>query len=213
MARQFVINGETLVSVWILDPTVNDPTTYVMAELGLAEKNVTIIPKYYHKDINVDDFGPNVPADVLAMIAECQIGMTLVNFDTEVLNKCLSESIGGGTAGTMPGAGIPMGATKPLYTKGNHYIGLYLQSPILEQPWYFPATYMPNPPMEFPIGTEKTLVKLTWRAIPYVVPDPNTNSLSTGGPTSLVINTFGDVQSSGAILWQRSFTNQLSNTR
>ena len=209
MARQYVINGETLVSVWILDPTTQNPTIHVMAELGLAEKNVTITPKYYHKDINVDDFGPNVPADVLAMIAECQITMTLVNFDTTVLDKCLSESIGGGTAGTMPGAGIPMGGGLPLTNKNNHYIGLYLASPILEQPWYFPSSYMPNPPMEFPIGTEKTLAKLTWRAIPYKAPDPNVNSLSTSG-VSVTINTFGDVQSSGAILWQRSFTNQLN---
>lgn len=187
MARGYVVNGECLVLVKGMVGTEIEEIT----ELGLAEKGIIITPKYVHKDIRVDDFGPEVPADVLAMIAECSIAMTLVNFDPYILDACLSESMGGGVAGTMAGAGIPLGGGIPLYEEDCHYITLSLTSPNEEfdfglPAWNFLATYMPVKPMEYPIGTEKTLARLLWRAIPYVEPTSD-----------------GEILSAGAVIWNR----------
>lgn len=176
MARIFVVNGECLVSVQGMVGTDIEEAS----ELGLAERGITVTPRYSHKDIHVDDFGPDIPIDVLTQLAECTITMTLVDFDPDILDACLAESMGGGIAGTMEGSGILLGAGIPLYEDGCHYITVTLASPVLGNPWTFPASYMPVHPAEIPLGTSKTLAKLMWRAIPYVVPNGNNELVSRG---------------------------------
>lgn len=184
MARDYVISGETLVRV------KGNPSSAIasLSELGLAEKEVRIVPRFIHQDVHTDDFGPEIPAEVLAMLADVTIRMTLVHYDKSILDTCLAESLGGGTPGVMPGAGVPMGAYSAVTTGNNHFISLNLLSPQLNFPWRFRAAYLANTPAEIPIGTERTLAVLTWRAIPYAFP-----------PSSV-----GEIQSKGTILWDRT---------
>lgn len=201
MARDFVVNGETLVKVSFGDhipagfSNIAESATN-LCELGLASEGIRITPTFHHLDVHVDDFGPDVPAEVLWMLADCTVQMTLIHYDRNVLDLCLAESMGGALvgspgppggnfryAGTMRAAGAPMGAYRTLRASGNRFIGLNLASPVLQLPWRFPASYLAVTPAEIPLGTEKTQVKLNWRAIPY----------ATGGG--------GEIRSSGVVLF------------
>jgi hypothetical protein len=104
MPRQYVLNGETLVEVRGGCHASGFPIG-VLSELGLAEDQIRISPQINFKDINVNDFGPNVPADLLRMLSSVKISMTLVNYSPEVLDICIAESMG--ISRTIPDIGIP----------------------------------------------------------------------------------------------------------
>ncbi len=188
--RDFQTNGATIVIVRgngaLANP--NEPGAAGVWELGLSSEKITISPKFYHYDIHCDDFGPAAPVETMWNLAECIIKMTLVNYDNDVLQSCMIESMGGAngipagagpfiTAGTMQSAGTLMGGNDAIGTPNNHYISLNLigtdtannvginLSKLFD--YHFAATYLMTPPLEIPIGTEKTIVVLTWKAIPY----------------------------------------------
>lgn len=220
MARNLYINGPCMVKVKGVEALVNNVEDREVKtwELGLTQGPIRIIPNFIHRDIYVDDYG-DVPAEVMAMIADVQIHMTLVHYDADVLDNCMINSIGGYhadmatvgslTAGTMAGAGKLMGNGRQLYEAGNRFITLILTSRPTsldppgtdpnEFPWRFPAAYIAANPMEIPIGTERSLVTLRWRAIPYRPPfaaDANNPAVST--------TTVQELKSKGAVLWYRS---------
>ena len=60
-----------------------------------------------------------------------------------------------------------MGGGNPLYSAGNSYIALGILSPVGNIPWRFYASYLTGNPITYPLGTEKSLVQMNWRAIPY----------------------------------------------
>src|SRR6266487_845419 len=100
MTRSFTVNGECLVRVKGGQHLSGIMDSYT--ELGLADKNaVKIIPKFYHHDIKVDDFGPYVPAEVLSYLAEVQIKMNLIHYDKDILDVCYGEALGGGDPGNQ----------------------------------------------------------------------------------------------------------------
>lgn len=177
MARDFQINGECLVKVkggaHISGFMFPEP-----AELGLAAEGIVIEPRFYHEDIRCDDFGPSVPADVMWNLAEVNIRMLLIHYDVNILDYCLSEAMGGTLfsgniamgAGIVAPAGVIMGGYKNYFASGWHYISLNLLSPVLGLPWRFRAAYLTGQPLKIPLSTEKTVVELNWRAIPYAVP-------------------------------------------
>lgn len=175
MARDYRISGECLVLVKgmgaliTLDPF--QPADKAKRwELGLARGPVTITPSFKHADIKVDDFGPDVPADVMVNLADCIIDMTLVHYDHDVLNACIAESLGGAAnfaEGVMVGAGVLLGGMNPPLTTGCHFISLNLTSPVLGMPWHFPTTYLHERPLVLPLGTKRTFADVRWRAIPY----------------------------------------------
>lgn len=202
MARDFYINGECLVYVkgnGALGLGVSQNGPPGVWELGLAEENVTISPTFNHQDKMADSFGPNVPPELLWQLVEIQVRMTLVHFDKDVLNACAVESMAGGTLASMVPAGTPMGGGLPLYTFGNHWIGLFLASPVGQLPWYLPAATLTRQPLEWPLGTSRSRVQLTWRCIPYApqplvvppLPSTGTNTLRTvvSGQTSTLVAT------------------------
>lgn len=201
MARDFIINGETLVKVKGMgalsqDPTVVSPQPKLW-ELGLAADDVRVIPRFHHKDVMVDDFGPEVPAEVIWMLAEVGITMTLVHYDRGVLDRCLAESMGGWAtgvqeAGTLTGMGTLMGGGRPRFSENCHFISLNLLSPVLAQPWRFPTAYLAGLPAEVPLGTKRSLVRLNWRAVPY------RPFFTTADGT-----TTQEIKSAGAVLWDR----------
>ncbi len=182
MARDWTINGPTLVKVkggahlsGILFPAP--------AELGLSTDAITISPKFIHRDVRVDDFGPSIPAEVMWQLAEVKITMSLVHYDRNILDYCTSESMGGtlpgplgaddrplqqfAFAGTLAPAGTPLGRGLNLFASGNNYLSVSLTSPELGWPWRFPTSYLNSNPYIIPLGTEKSIVQLSWRVIPY----------------------------------------------
>lgn len=191
MARSIYVNGETLVEVKGGVHLSGGPIG-VLSELGLAEGQIAITPQINFRDVYVNDFGPDVPADVLTMLSSVKISMTLVNYDSHVLNICMDESMGGfgrqeaavppeisvgGTfswyGGAMPGAGTPLGGLKRIFDSGWHYISLNLtigDENFTGDQWTFPKCYLSKMPVEIPIGNEYSKVKLEWTAIPYYDP-------------------------------------------
>lgn len=194
MTRSYYINGAPMVYV------KGNPDTFPpelannqngVFQLGLASESIKVTPRFSHFDVLADDYGPEVPAEILWNLAYCYIQMTLVHFDYQVLDACIAAAMGGGTYPILMGAGKPLGAGLPLYQSGNNYITLFLVSGIGARPWRFPACYLTGRPLEYPLGTEKSLVALQWRAIPY-------------SPLSEEPGTEGEALSNGSILWDHT---------
>lgn len=247
MARQFVVNGETLVEVRG-GCHMSGNAIGIVSELGLTEDQITISPIFKYKSIHVNDFGPDIPADMLTMLASVKISMTLVNYDPEVLDICVEESMGGfggdlanpqpfaqgvipggavtWVGGTLTGAGTPLGGLKRIFDSGWHYISVNLTSPVFGSPWTFPKCYLSEQPVEIPLGTQRSKVKLEFTALPYydpyisgtgglagtringIVPYPNQPAPIDNDDGALPSETYiftlrGDVPSSGAVLWTR----------
>lgn len=211
MARDYFINGTSLVRVKGIGSLANqdDGDNFGKAklwELGLAQDPIVLSPKFHHKDVFIDDFGPNVPAEVLWMLAEVRITMNLVHFDISVLRKCLANSMGNANAvdafdgsineGEFAGAGIPMGGNKNRFVAGNQYISLNIRSEVVNGGlnWRFPTAYLAESPMTFPMGTERTIASLNWRAIPYGRPKI---TLAEVGATTIP----DELVSVGTVLW------------
>lgn len=189
MSRAYYLNGQCLVLV--RGSTSSFLSDIDGEELGLTDGNgkVTILPNYKHKDVRYDDFGDEIPPEVLWNLVDVDISMTLVHFDSAILSACISESAGGGIEGTLQGAGQPMGAGKPMYDPLNHYITLHLSSPgPANNPWRFKACYLARRPVVIPLSAERSLVQCIWRAIPYV-------PFSTGQSEML---------SKGTVIWDHS---------
>lgn len=172
MARNWFVNGETLVNV----KGRSDSSIGSLSELGLADGPIVIRPNFRHRDITLDAWGSEVPAEVQFMLADVTVEMTLVHIDRDVLDTCILESMAGAPAiGQCRRAGALMGNNLARFAAGgatgNHYIGLNLSSPIGGKPWRFYFSYLTGPAMDHPVGTEKSLTRLTWRAIPYTT-DP-----------------------------------------
>jgi hypothetical protein len=166
----------------------------VLSELGLTSEAITVEPRFRYRDVNVADFGPDVPAEVQWMLADAVVRMTLVHHDWNVLDVCMIESMGGGSvvfddggvnlpdpdrpgdllfrrtqlAGSLAPAGTLMGNGLPMFASGNHYVSLNLTSPVNRKPWRFRSCYLAERPVVYPVGARCSEVQLTWRAIPYV---------------------------------------------
>ena len=161
-----------------------------LKELGLAVDSIKVSPIFKHRDIHCDDFGPDIPVDVMWKLAECHISMTLIHYSVNVLKACVNESMAGSDDGTLAANGTLMGAGKQNNNAKNHYISLNLLAPILEDPWHFPAAYLSDRPVEYPLGVNVQTVVMSWRAIPYV-------AYSLGAPQT------SELKSKNAVLWDR----------
>ncbi len=173
MPRDFFVNGPCLVRV-----KGNVASGFSsLTELGLSEGDVVVTPNSRHRDINVNAWGPEIPADVQFFLADLHVTMTLVHFDRNVLDLVYNESVGGpALAGQMGRAGLRMGNNSARFSPTNHYVGLNLTSPDGGVPWRFFFAYLTGPPYSFPLGTERALVTLNWRVIPFTQ-DPYNNGL------------------------------------
>lgn len=216
MSRSFHINGESLVRVKFGLHLISGAIPFsgsapislasgcTVYELGLAEEAVTIVPHFRHQDVHADDFGPHIPAEVLAQLSDCTIHMKLIHYDRNVLDACMGEALGGTSPNTPAGAVLgptnqPLGAGHTLGSSGCHYVSLNILSPVENVPWRFPASYLPALPLEMPLGTEKTVVDLVFRAIPYV--SPYSTYQSQGRGTIFIPQ---EIASSGARLWDHT---------
>lgn len=169
--RSYFIYGEFIASVsgnWFSDIT----------QLGLTAEPVRIVPVYSHRDIYTDGFGPNVPVDTLWNLGECLLYMTLVNFNVVTLGTCMRAAMGGGNLdlnddtnlqGFMGPTGRPLGFGRPIGAANNNYTTIHLY-PTGDSPYYpyrFLACYLNSQPLEIPLGTERSLVRVCFRVIPY----------------------------------------------
>ncbi len=165
--RQIFVNGETLVLV----KGRSDSPIANLAQLGLCDSPIELSPDFNHLDVIVDAWG-RAPADIQFMNATFGVRMTLVHFDPTVLAACVSLAMGGVQAfGQTARAGTLMGGQNARFAPGNNYIGLNLTSPVAALPWCFYYSYLDRPPFVWPIGTERSLVTLNWRIVPFT-PDP-----------------------------------------
>ncbi len=168
----FQVFGESLVLVkgfFFIDNGATEPSLY---ELGLCSDAIRITPNYVHKPIFTNDFGSEIPAEMMWMLSDVDIKMTLIHFDPEVLQACIRNSMGACGSlfqGTLMGAGTLLGRNKPTFTSGNQYISLNIINGIgfnpedngrdVIDPWNFPSTYLASPtPFMWPLGTEKSQV-------------------------------------------------------
>jgi hypothetical protein len=192
VSRSFYINGECLVRVKGHN-ALSVGGASALHELGLTSEGVQVTPNFVHRDVNVDDFGKTVPADVAWQMADAQVSFTLIHYDRVVLEKCLREAMGGAALVGMCGpAGLTLGRGRALLTSGCRFVSLNLTSPVAEVPWRFPAAYLAGTPASVKLGTGRTGAVCNFRAIPYR--DPNTS-----------VGTYDQrLHSSGAVLWDHT---------
>ena len=142
----FVINGECLVQVVGRNKAVAGQL--IQADLGLCSDSVKVTPIFKHQDVHCDDFGPDIPVDVMWKLAEVHIAMTLIHYSVNVLDDCIAQAMAGSVIGTLAPNGTLMGAGKRNTDPAYHYLKLQLTSPILQHPWQFPAAYLADRPVE-----------------------------------------------------------------
>lgn len=226
MVREFIINGETLVTCKG-GAHMSGTLIGTVSELGLASEGIRITPHYFHTPINADDFGPNVSPEMQWQLAYVDIDMTLIHTFVYVLDVCMAESMGGTTpisgavvtsggfsgqlidgvmrqAGILNPAGSLLGNGCELLRSGCHYISLNLTSPVLDYPWRFRASYINGQPLEIPLGTSVSMFRVNWRAIPYAplrygVSYRQVNSM-LDNPTAIIVSGNLVVPTSGVLL-------------
>lgn len=164
MARDFFINGPALVEV---KGNVNTAIAS-LSQLGLSDAAIPVSPRFHHKDINVDAWG-EAPADVQWMLGELTLRFTMIHVDLNVLEACVQEAMGGAAAlGQFGRAGTRMGNNVARFAATNHYVGLNITSPDGNRPWRFFYAYLADNPFDWPLGTEKSVISVNFRVVPYV---------------------------------------------
>ena len=181
MARDFFVNGPCMVYV----KGRTDLSIAGFTELGLSDAPIRVRPQFNHSNMKVDAAGNESP-DYQFMLAHVELVISLVHFDRAVLDVCLQEAMGGAPAiGQQVTAGTRLGNNLPLYSpgngvNGNHYVTVGLSSPTGAKPWQFLASYMTGPPMDFPLGVERSVVMTNWKCVCYQA-DPYNNGLGAYG--------------------------------
>lgn len=174
MGRNYYVNGETMMKV----KGRSDSSIGSLSDLGLNADSVVVQVMNMRLDIIVDAYGKAPPeTQFMGAFAECT--HTLVHFDRSVLNTCIQEGWGSspalgqlGHAGSLMGNGLARFAAGGV--NGNHFIGLNIISALGADPWRFLHAVLAESPVTFPLGTERSLVGLRWKSVPYSI-DPWNN--------------------------------------
>lgn len=178
MPRDFQIQGENMVFV----KGMSNSAIASLSELGLSEQPVKISVEFKNLDITLNAYGnQGVPADVQSMLATATISMSLIHFDPAVLDECVRLSMGGPVAGigTVNAAGQRLGNNLARFAAGNRLISVNVASPVANKPYRFYYCHLINT-ADYPMGTERQIVNVTFRAIPYTT-DPWGNGLGATG--------------------------------
>lgn len=174
MARAYFVNGESVVAVkagaHVQSPVGMSGSATVL--LGVAEGPIKVIPTYHQEGVHTDSMGTKMPVEIMSELAQVKILMTLIHFDRDILDVCVSEGLCGydvaDETSARDKAGFLMGNNLSLLASGNHFMKMGIESHVAGKPWRFEAAYLDEQPYEFPLGTEVSKVLLTWRAISYV---------------------------------------------
>lgn len=183
MARDFYTHGEVMVGVKGMTGSGISDFTF----LGLADKQIKMIFNFHHQQLIVNDFGTRVPAGMMTDLVDAYVEMTLVQFDRSILEICWGEAQGGWyqDTGKLQGAGVILDGGAERFADGWRYISLNLSATVQAlpsggsdgfngTPWRFYKTYICEPPVEWPIGNNYSIVKVKWHAIPYQTPTDTT---------------------------------------
>lgn len=189
MPRNFVINGESMVSV-----TGPDGVAFLSggSQLGLTTDAITVDLEINSEPLIVDAYGKNNPVDEQVFGGTATIVMNLIHFNAGVLAAIVQMQFPAygvtvaegalGRAGSRRGGGINLGAP------GNNYITLSIYNAVpnsastVQSCFQFPTAYLKEQPYHFPLGTEKSVVRLVWRALAYSVDPWNNGTGSQGVP-------------------------------
>lgn len=179
MAAQVHVYGEAQLQV--------QTSGTVFTLLGVSVDGVSIEFRDFTEPVFTDTFGPDVPFDEQQMLQDAIIRAQLVWYDATVYSNIRSRPavVNSGTAGTLGFAGELWGAGAmyfPLlvYPK----VGAASLNGYDNDPYNFPkARLLDAQPMK--VGTRRTLLDVTFRALPYT---------GTAGSTL------------GAVLWSNSTT-------
>lgn len=180
--------------------------------LGLTDKSpIHISPVFRTSELHVDDYGNQVPIDIVRKLAEVRITFNLIHFDRQVLNVCISEALGGQSIpnadlfagpivseGMFAPAGQSLGRNRPLYASGCHFIQLRFETyENTALNWRFFSAYLDTAPLAIPIGTNAQMIQTSWRCIPYQV-HSGYFTQSTGEDE---VTVYPEILSSGFVLW------------
>ena len=176
MARDYYVNGPTLVQV----KGKTGSSIATLQELGTCESPIRISLQLYNLDIRVNAFG-DIPPEVQFMGGIATISMSLVNFDKAILDECLRLSMGGATTiGTMPTTGARMRGTGARFASDYNFIGLNMTSPVEGKPYRFLNSQLFGSPFEHPLGAERSVTAISWRALALAI-DPYGAGSGFGG--------------------------------
>lgn len=178
MARQIYVNGEAMVYVKGMAGSL----IANLSELGLSDSQITMQFRPIFDDVIVNAHG-RVGTDIQVFLEDCAITMSLVNFDPVILNECYRLSKGGpNAAGNVARAGTLLGNGLARFAAGNKFIGLNIASPVGSIPYCFYFAYMTGPAFVYPVGNERTICTINWRAIPYLADPWNGGAGATNTP-------------------------------
>lgn len=195
MSRDFIVPGPCMVYVKGEDKPGSGLRQ--RKELGLSEGPIQVSLNIRHKKIMASDYGSEVPAEMLWMLVDATIQMSLVHYDVNVLDDCIKASMAGSSPSSLNGAGIPMGGNVDNLDEGCHYISLNLYpvgtpTAVVISPYRFFSSFLTGSFGAIPLGTERSVIPLTWQAIPYkALPIPSDGSVP-------------ELTSANAILYDRS---------
>ncbi len=162
--RDLFINGESMVSV----KGNTNTSIALLTQLGLSDGDIKVSLQSSFDDVQVDAWGGKMPMEVQYKLTAANLTMTLVHFDRDVVNACIRESMGGtGAIGQVGRAGTRLGGGAARFAVNNHFIGLNILSPVGNIPWRFYYAYLADSPLEFPLGTTRSVIQMQWRVIPY----------------------------------------------
>lgn len=163
MTRTVYVNGEAMVYVKGMAGSL----IANLSELGLADSQIPLTFRPIVEDVIVNAHG-RVGCDTQVFLEDCLITMNLVHFDPTILAECYRLSKGApSAAGNVARAGTLLGAGLARFAAGNKFIGLNIASPVGSLPWRFFFAYMTGPAFSFPVGNDRTVTTVNWRAIPY----------------------------------------------
>lgn len=170
MARQFIVQGETLVQV----KGHANSSISSLTNLGVSDSPIVVTLTGKHDDIITDPTGSMVPCDIQTFVGEASIVFTMIHYDRAVLDTLYALSVGGTAPGTMGRAGQIMGNGLARLASGWLFVGMNLTGPVAGSGWNFKACYLADS-YSMPLGTERSATRATFRAIPYVA-DPASGS-------------------------------------
>lgn len=167
VGRGWFVNGPAMVSV---RGGADAPDIQSLTEFCLTQNPISVVPSLTHADINLDAWG-DAPPEVQCRLGTLTVSMDPIDFDPDVLSILIALAAGriGSVAneGTLGPAGIRMGGNAARFASGWKYVSVSIYSPDAGRPFGFLNAYLQSPQMAMPLGTQKSVVPVTFRVIPY----------------------------------------------
>lgn len=177
MPRAFQINGESLV-------VVTGPAGSAIAvptQLGLSSDAVRVTMYEVSEEVHVDAYGKGNPVDEQVFGGWARIEMNMVHFSQLTLAECVRLAFPGALVeGSLGSAGRLRGNQVPVGNAFSSFITLNIASPRESLPYNFLTAWLAEQPYMMPLGTERSIARLIWKANAYSVDPWNGGAGSLG---------------------------------